>query len=53
MSKHDELPEVEWTKERRETFRRKRRGKNLVLLAALVAFVALVYVVALVRMGGG
>jgi hypothetical protein len=31
---------------------RKQRGKNLALLAALVGFCALVYVVALVRMGG-
>jgi len=29
------------------------RGKNLALLAVLVAFVVLIYVVAVVRMGGG
>jgi len=29
------------------------RGKNLALLAVLVAFVVLVYIVAVVRMGGG
>ena len=46
-------PQVEWTKERREDFRRKRRGRNWALLAVLVAFVVLVYFVALIRMGGG
>lgn len=53
MSNDDEPPYVEWTKEKRADFRRRRRGKNLVLLALLLAFVALVYVVALIRMGGG
>ncbi len=32
--------------------RRRQRGKNLVLLAALAGFVVLVYIVSLVRMGG-
>jgi hypothetical protein len=41
-----------WTPETREAFRRKKRGKNLALLAVLLAFVVLVYIVALVRMGG-
>jgi hypothetical protein len=31
---------------------RKRRSKNLALMAVLVAFVVLVYLVSLVRMGG-
>ena len=43
----------EWTDETREAFRRKKRGKNLALMAVLVAFVVLVYIVAIVRMGGG
>lgn len=32
---------------------RRQRGKNLALLAALFAFVVLVYIVAMVRMSGG
>lgn len=40
----------DWTPERRESFRRKRRGKNLVMLALLLGFVVLVYLIALVRM---
>lgn len=32
---------------------RRQRGKNLALLAALFAFVLLVYIVAMVRMSGG
>lgn len=32
---------------------RKQRSKNLALMAVLVAFVVIVYLVALVRMGGG
>jgi hypothetical protein len=46
------MSEPEWTSETREAFRRKKRGKNLALLAVLLAFVVLVYIVALVRMGG-
>jgi len=48
-----EGPQVEWTAEKRAEFRRKRRGRNWALLAVLAAFVVLVYVVALIRMGGG
>ena len=33
--------------------RRRRRGRNLALLFALLAFVVLVYVITVVRMGGG
>ena len=33
--------------------RRRLRSRNLALLAALLGFVALVYVVAIVRMAGG
>jgi hypothetical protein len=43
----------EWSDETRADFRRKKRGKNLALMAVLIAFVVLVYLVALVRMGGG
>ena len=32
--------------------RKRQRGKNLALLAALAGFVVLVYIVSLVRMGG-
>jgi len=32
---------------------RKRRGKNIALLVALLAFVVIVYLVSIVRMGGG
>lgn len=32
---------------------RRQRGKNLAVLAALFAFVAIIYVVAMVRMSGG
>ncbi len=32
---------------------RRLRAKNLVLLLALIAFVVLIYVVSVVRMGGG
>ena len=35
-----------------EELRRRQRGKNLAVLFALFAFVVLIYVVALVRMGG-
>ncbi len=31
---------------------RKKRGKNLALLAALLAFIVIVYIVSIVRMGG-
>lgn len=53
MSNNDDLNQVEWTEEKREEFRRKRRVKNLAVLGLLVAFVVIVYFVALVRMGGG
>ena len=36
-----------------EELKRRRRVKNLVLLAVLFCFVAIVYVVSIVRMGGG
>lgn len=36
-----------------EDFRRRRRARNWALLIALAVFVLLVYVVAIVRMGGG
>ncbi|MGF1611480.1 MAG: hypothetical protein ACFCUQ_18905 [Kiloniellales bacterium] len=36
-----------------EEFRRRRRVKNWVLFAALVAFVVVIYFVAIVRMSGG
>ena len=36
-----------------EQFRKKRRNRNLALLAVLVALVVLFYVLAIVRMGGG
>ncbi|MFQ5467978.1 MAG: hypothetical protein ACE5DS_07560 [Kiloniellaceae bacterium] len=32
---------------------RRQRSRNLALLAVLVGFVALIYVVSIVRMGGG
>ena len=32
---------------------RNRRARNLVMLAVLVGFVALIYAVTIVRMGGG
>jgi hypothetical protein len=32
---------------------RKQRGKNIALLVALLAFVVIVYLVSIVRMGGG
>ena len=53
MSHQDDRSNVEWTDERRAAFRRKRRPKNLALLALLLAFVVLVYIVAVVRMGSG
>jgi hypothetical protein len=34
-------------------FIRQRRGRNLALLAALVAFVVLIYLLSLVKLGGG
>ena len=36
-----------------EEFRRRRRAKNWALFAALLAFVVVVYLVAIVRMSGG
>ena len=36
-----------------QAFRRKRRAKNWAMLAALVAFVVIIYFVAIIRMGGG
>ena len=35
-----------------DDLRKRQRGKNLALLAALAGFVVLVYIVSLVRMGG-
>lgn len=32
---------------------RRQRGKNLAVLAALVSFIVIIYVVAMVRMSGG
>lgn len=32
---------------------RRQRGKNLAVLAALVSFVVIIYIVAMVRMSGG
>jgi hypothetical protein len=32
---------------------RRQRGKNLAVLATLVAFIVIIYVVAMVRMSGG
>ncbi len=46
-------PQVEWTAQTRAEFRRKRRPKNLALMAILLAFVVLVYIVAVIRMGSG
>ena len=46
-------PQVEWTAQTRVEFRRKRRPKNLALMAVLLAFVVLVYIVAVIRMGSG
>lgn len=34
-------------------FRRKRRARNWAMFAALVAFVVIIYFVAVIRMGGG
>jgi hypothetical protein len=53
MPKSPHQPEVEWTDQTRAEFRRKRRGKNLALMAVLLAFVVLVYIVAVIRMGSG
>jgi len=53
MPKSPHQPEVEWTQQTRTEFRRKRRGKNLTLMAVLLAFVVLVYIVAVIRMGSG
>jgi hypothetical protein len=36
-----------------EELRRRQRAKNLTLAAALIAFVVIVYLVSIVRMGGG
>lgn len=36
----------------RNEFDRRRRGRNLAILFALLGFIALVYLVTLVRMGG-
>ena len=38
--------------EQRETGRRQ-RGRNLAILLALIGFMALIYLITLVRMGGG
>ncbi len=46
-------PEVAWTNQTRAEFRRKRRPKNLALMAILLGFVVLVYIVAVIRMGSG
>lgn len=53
MSHHDDRSNLEWTEEKREDFRRKRRPKNLAMLFLLLAFIVLVYIVAVVRMGSG
>ncbi|WP_169816579.1 hypothetical protein [Rhodovibrio salinarum] len=51
MPTPENTPQQDWTPETRDAFRRKKRGKNLALLAVLVGFVVLVYIVAIVRMG--
>jgi hypothetical protein len=51
QSQHDTRQDPDWTPETREAFRRKKRGKNLALMAVLLGFVVLVYIVAIVRMG--
>ncbi len=39
--------------EKGHELRRRQRAKNLTLAAALIAFVVVVYLVSIVRMGGG
>jgi len=41
-----------WTKAESQAFRRKRRGRNLALLAALAALVVLFYAITIAKMGG-
>ena len=45
-----ELRESSWTPEERAEFNRRRRGRNLLLLAALGGFSLLVYAIALVKL---
>ena len=51
MASNDDTNEQDWTPETRAAFRRKKRGKNLAVMALLIGFVVLVYIVAIVRMG--
>ena len=50
-TRDNSLQETDWTPETREAFRRKKRGKNFAVMALLIAFVVLVYFVAIIRMG--
>jgi hypothetical protein len=45
-----ELGESNWTPEERAQFNRHRRGRNLLLLAALAGFSVLVYAIAIVKL---
>ena len=45
--------EIKPPKRHRSELHRRQRTKNLALMAILVAFVIIVYFVAIVRMGGG
>jgi len=51
----DEMPRVElresnWTPAERAEFSRRRRGRNYLLLAALVGFCLLIYAIAIVKL---
>ncbi len=51
----DAMPQVEmlpnhWTPEERAEFSRRRRGRNLLLLAALGGFCLIIYAIALVKL---
>lgn len=52
MAAGDDLHERYWSKEESDEFRRRRRGRNLALLAALLALVALFYAISFVRLKG-
>ena len=45
-----ELGEAHWTAEQRAEFMRRRRGRNLLLLAALGGFALLIYAIAIVKL---
>ncbi len=52
MATDGDLTKRHWTKAESDEFRRRRRGRNLAMLAALGALVLLFYAISIVRLQG-